>query len=84
MRESVPVLLVAGTLSALAGLVLEKQMATFTTYTALLVLAPAFVSSAGALGGLFAWSTLWVYFVAQVAAAALAATAFLTLNPADK
>ena len=56
MRESVPVLLVAGTLSALAGLVLEKQMATFEAFGALLVLAPAFVSSAGALGGLLASS----------------------------
>jgi mgtE-like transporter len=56
MRESVPILMVAGTLSALAGLVLEKRMSTFAVFGALLVLAPAFVSSAGALGGLLASS----------------------------
>jgi mgtE-like transporter len=56
MRESVPVLILAGTLSALAGLVLEKQMGTFQAFGALLILAPAFVSSAGALGGLLAAS----------------------------
>jgi mgtE-like transporter len=56
MRESVPVLMVAGILSALAGLVLQTQMGTFKAFGALLVLAPAFVSSAGALGGLLASS----------------------------
>jgi mgtE-like transporter len=40
----------------MAGLVLEKQFATFDRYPALLVLVPAFVSSAGALGGLLASS----------------------------
>jgi mgtE-like transporter len=56
VRESVPVLTVAAILSTLAGLVLEKQFDTFATYPALLVLVPAFVSSAGALGGLLSTS----------------------------
>ena len=51
MRESWPVLLAAVLLSTLAGVVIEKQLDTFTSYPALLVLVPAFVSSAGALGG---------------------------------
>lgn len=51
MRESWPVLLAAVVLSTLAGVVIEKRLATFATYPALLVLVPAFVSSAGALGG---------------------------------
>jgi mgtE-like transporter len=54
MRESVPILIVAGTLSSLAGLVLEKRLETFENLPALLILEPAFVSSAGALGGLLA------------------------------
>jgi mgtE-like transporter len=57
MRESVPVLLVAGALSTMAGLVLEKQLDTLQAFGALIILQPAFVSSAGALGGLLA-STL--------------------------
>jgi mgtE-like transporter len=56
VRESIPVLVVAATLSTLAGLVLEHQLDTFAAYPALLVLVPAFVSSAGALGGLLSSS----------------------------
>jgi mgtE-like transporter len=56
VRESVPILIVAACLSTLAGLVLEKRLETFQTFPALLVLVPAFVSSAGALGGLLASS----------------------------
>lgn len=52
VRESMPILVIAAALSTLAGVVLEQQFATFTTYPALLILVPAFVSSAGALGGL--------------------------------
>jgi len=57
VKESLPVLAVAGVLSTLAGLVLQKQLHIFESYGAILVLAPAFVSSAGALGGVLA-STL--------------------------
>jgi mgtE-like transporter len=51
VRESVPVLVVAAGLSSMAGITLEKSFADLDAFPALLVLAPAFVSSAGALGG---------------------------------
>jgi aquaporin Z len=41
------------------------------------------VTLAAAIGGPFAWSTIWVYFVVQFVAGALAGLAFLALNPAD-
>ncbi len=34
--------------------------------------------------GLFAWATLWVYLVGQLAAGAAAGVAFLALNPDDR
>ena len=52
VRESVPVLTIAAGLSALAGVALEKRFEDLDAFPALLVLLPAFVSSAGALGGL--------------------------------
>jgi aquaporin Z len=42
------------------------------------------VSLGAATGGLFAWSTLWVYIVVQAVAGTAAGLAFLALNPADK
>lgn len=54
VRESVPVLTAAATLSAMAGITLEKSFDDLNAFPALLVLAPAFVSSAGALGGILA------------------------------
>ncbi|MDX6310982.1 MAG: aquaporin [Streptomyces sp.] len=42
------------------------------------------VSLGAAAGGLFAWSTLWVYIVVQVVAGAAAGLVFLALNPGDK
>ena len=36
----------------MAGIAIEKRLDTFSTYPALLVLFPAFLSSAGALGGI--------------------------------
>lgn len=51
VRESVPVLLVAGTVSAGAGVALEKSFERFEALPALLVLVPAHLSSSGALGG---------------------------------
>jgi len=50
--ESLPVLTAAVVLSTLAGVAVEKQLAIFASLPALLVLEPAFVSSAGALGGI--------------------------------
>jgi mgtE-like transporter len=52
VHESVPVLLVAGFISAGAGVTLEKSFARFEALPALLVLVPAHLSSSGALGGI--------------------------------
>jgi len=52
VRESLPVLTVAGAVSAMAGIVLEKRFASFSAFPALLVLVPAQLSSSGALGGI--------------------------------
>lgn len=52
VRESGPVLTAAVGFSMLAGLALEKQLELFESVAALLILQPAFVSSAGALGGI--------------------------------
>jgi aquaporin Z len=42
------------------------------------------VTLGAATGGLFAWSTLWVYIVVQAVAGVAAGFAFLALNPDDK
>ena len=52
VHESVPVLLVAGCISAGAGVTLEKSFSQFNALPALLVLVPAHLSSSGALGGI--------------------------------
>jgi mgtE-like transporter len=52
VRESLPILFVAATVSTLAGTALEKRFELFDQYPALLVLVPAHLSSAGALGGI--------------------------------
>ncbi len=52
VRESTPILLGAACLSTMAGIAIEKRLETFATYPALLILFPAFISSAGALGGI--------------------------------
>jgi aquaporin Z len=44
---------------------------------------PAVALGAATMGA-FAWSTLWVYLVAEVVAGVLAGLAFRALNPADK
>jgi mgtE-like transporter len=54
VRESMPVLVIAGCVSAGAGLALEKSFAAFEKFPALLVLEPAHLSSGGALGGVLA------------------------------
>jgi mgtE-like transporter len=54
VRESMPVLVIAGCISAGAGLALEKSFAAFEKYPALLVLEPAHLSTGGALGGVLA------------------------------
>jgi mgtE-like transporter len=50
--ESFPVLVLAGTLSLLAGAVLEQSIGRLLTFSVLLVLLPGYLSTAGALGGI--------------------------------
>jgi aquaporin Z len=38
----------------------------------------------GAVVGVFTWSAIWVYYLAQLAAGVIAGLAFRVLNPADK
>jgi mgtE-like transporter len=52
VRESLPILFAAACLSTMAGIAIEKRLGTFSRYPALLILFPAFISSAGALGGI--------------------------------
>ncbi len=52
VAESIPVLSVALVLSTFAGVAVEKRLSIFAALPALLVLQPAFVSSAGSLGGI--------------------------------
>lgn len=51
LRESLPVLLAAGSLDIVAGLTIEHRVESFFTYPALLVLIPPFLEDTGALGG---------------------------------
>ena len=52
VRESLPVILLAGTLSLVAGLTLEGRLDELAEYPALLALVPPFLASAGSLGGI--------------------------------
>ncbi len=52
VRESTPILFAAACLSTMAGIAIEKRLVTFSAFPALLILVPAFISSAGALGGI--------------------------------
>lgn len=52
VRESLPVLLVAGAVDVIAGLTIEKRLESFLAYPALLVLVPPFLEDSGALGGI--------------------------------
>ena len=51
VRESLPVLCVAGLVDVIAGLTIEKRLESFLVYPALLVLIPPFLEDSGALGG---------------------------------
>jgi mgtE-like transporter len=51
-RESVPVLVLAGTIDVIAGLTIEKRFGAFLVYPALLVLVPPFLEDSGALGAI--------------------------------
>ena len=52
MLESMPTLMVAGTLSLIAGIVLERSIDRFLAFSVLIVLLPGYLSTAGALGGI--------------------------------
>jgi mgtE-like transporter len=52
LRESLPLLALAGTIDIFAGLVIEARLDRFLTFPALLVLIPPFLEAAGALGGI--------------------------------
>jgi mgtE-like transporter len=52
IRESVPILLIAGTVDIIAGLTIEKRFQSFLVYPALLVLVPPFLEDSGSLGGI--------------------------------
>jgi mgtE-like transporter len=52
--ESLPVLLIAGTIDVVAGLTIEKRLESFLAYPALLVLIPPFLEDTGALGSILA------------------------------
>ncbi len=51
MRESLPILTVAGVLDLIAGVTIEKRLDDFVDYPVLLILLPGFLGTAGALGG---------------------------------
>jgi mgtE-like transporter len=52
VRESLPVLCVAGTIDVVAGLTIEKRLESFLVFPGLLVLVPPFLEDTGALGGI--------------------------------
>jgi mgtE-like transporter len=54
VRESLPVLLVAGAVDVVAGLTIEQRIESFLTFPALLVLIPPFLEDTGALGAILA------------------------------
>jgi len=51
LRESIPVLILGILLDLIAGITVERQLGSFTRFPALLVLLPAFLAVAGAMGG---------------------------------
>lgn len=52
VRESVPVLILAGSVDVIAGITIQKRIESFLVFPALLVLVPPFLEDAGALGGI--------------------------------
>jgi mgtE-like transporter len=52
VRESLPILALAGAIDIVAGLVIDKRLDKFVTFPALLVLIPPFLEDVGALGGI--------------------------------
>ena len=54
LRESIPVLVLAGFLSLMAGVTVENRFEVFSNRPVLLVLVPGYLATAGALGGILA------------------------------
>jgi mgtE-like transporter len=52
VRESVPILVLAGLVDVIAGITVEKRIESFLAFPALLVLVPPFLEDSGALGGI--------------------------------
>jgi mgtE-like transporter len=52
VRESVPVLALAGLVDVIAGITVEKRLESFAAFPALLVLVPPFLGQSGSLGGI--------------------------------
>ncbi len=52
LLEAIPILMVAGTLSLIAGIVLERSIDRFLAFSVLIVLLPGYLATAGALGGI--------------------------------
>src|SRR5438270_13204013 len=52
LRESVPILLIAGLIDVVAGLTIEKRLNCFLAFPALLVLVPPFLVATGPGGGI--------------------------------
>jgi mgtE-like transporter len=52
LRESLPVLVIAGLIDVVAGLTIEKRLESFVAFPGLLVLVPPFLEDTGALGGI--------------------------------
>jgi mgtE-like transporter len=52
IRESLPILLLAGTADSLAGLVVQSRLDEFAAFPALLMLIPPILGNAGGLGGM--------------------------------
>jgi mgtE-like transporter len=52
VRQSVPLLAVAGLVDIIAGITVEKRIESFLAFPALLILVPPFLEDSGALGGI--------------------------------
>jgi len=52
VRESVPVLVLAGTVDVVAGITVQKRIESFLLFPALLVLVPPFLEDSGSLGAI--------------------------------
>ena len=52
VRESLPILALAGLVDVVAGITVEKQLESFAAFPALLVLVPPFLGQSGSLGGI--------------------------------